>query len=403
MPYKREGSPYYYVRRRRLPGYGDTGRLSARTTSKALARRMEQALEDLAEKALLDPSWHALLDAVCKEKAVTLAELLAAKSQGRLESLRRGLHDPKLAAAVEAFCAATEPKHPIPIGLDLLLAYAPAQARLSWLDGKTITALCLRAERGGRKRNSVRRYLLRATSLLLRHHLGKAERDRLFAEVEYAGQDDTREVHLAPEEIAHLLQACEALGYHELAVVVQVALLTSADRSVLLAGPAHHGKVCRGLLRKDLEVFQDNASGRYSGSVFLHDTKAKARTRTVPMTDRLCRELLVLAEGKEAEEPVFSIRYMDLDYVWKKARRAAELEHVRFKDLRAQSAIYGEEAGVPLTVLSRHMGHSRERMTQRYQQRQTSLATNHLEAIEAAMLSSASESERAETPQKTVG
>lgn len=38
MPYKRDRSPYYYVRRRRLPGYGDTGRLSSHVTSKKIAR-----------------------------------------------------------------------------------------------------------------------------------------------------------------------------------------------------------------------------------------------------------------------------------------------------------------------------------------------------------------------------
>ena len=401
MPYKREGSPYYYIRRRHLPGYGDTGRLSARTTSKALARRMEQALHDLAEKALLDPSYTALLDAVCREKTVTPAELLAAKSQGRLDALRRSLHDPGLTEAIEAFRAATDPKREIRIGLDQLARYAPVAARLSWLDGKAITALCLRAEREGRKRNSVRRYLLRAISKLLRHHLGKAERDRLFADVEYAAVDDTREVHLTPKEIAHLLQACEALGYHELAVVVQMALLTSADRGVLLAGPAHHGRVCRGLLKKDIEVYLSHETGIYTGTAFLHDTKAKARTRTVPLTDRLCRELLVLAEGKDPDEPVFAMRYMDLDYLWKKARSQADLEHVRFKDLRAQSAIYGEEAGVPLTVLSRHMGHSRERMTQRYQQRQTSLEADHLEAIELAMLGGSEVEAAGEIPHRT--
>src|SRR5690606_15784235 len=96
MPYKREGSPYYYVRRRRLPGYGDTGRLSSKATSKAVARRMEQALEDVAQRALLDPSYVALLDAVCREKTLTLADLVLAKSQGRLDALRRSLHDPKL-------------------------------------------------------------------------------------------------------------------------------------------------------------------------------------------------------------------------------------------------------------------------------------------------------------------
>ncbi len=57
MPYKRDRSPYYYVRRRRLPGYGDTGRHSSQVTSKKIAHDMERLLEDLAQQALLDPTW----------------------------------------------------------------------------------------------------------------------------------------------------------------------------------------------------------------------------------------------------------------------------------------------------------------------------------------------------------
>lgn len=147
----------------------------------------------------------------------------------------------------------------------------------------------------------------------------------------------------------------------------------------------------RGLLKRDVAVFRDNKTGAFSGEIYLHDTKTSTRSRTVPLTDRLCRELLALAQGKEADEPVFSLQYMDLDYPWKQVRKAAGLEHLRFKDLRAQVAIYGEEAGVPLTLLSRAMGHDQEKMTQRYQQRSSLLKATHLEAIEAAMMNAPKE------------
>ena len=102
MPYKRERSPYYYVRRRSLPGYGDTGRLSSKVTSKKLARDMERLLDDIAQRGLADPTWYPLLDAVCRHRTITLPDLLRAKRSGGLQSLKRSLTDPTLTEAIEA-------------------------------------------------------------------------------------------------------------------------------------------------------------------------------------------------------------------------------------------------------------------------------------------------------------
>ena len=202
MPYKRENSRYYTCRRRRLVAYGDTGRLPSKTTSKRIARDMERLLEDLAQRALLDPSWYKILDAVCKERTLSLPELLRAKSKGRLDQLKRSLHDPSLEEAIDVFSKGSKKGSGILLGLNMLKIYAPSSARLGDLTARAITDLCMQAERDGRKRNSVRRTMLRAISLLLRYSLGNAERDRIFADIQYAGTDDTREVHLSPEEIS---------------------------------------------------------------------------------------------------------------------------------------------------------------------------------------------------------
>ena len=55
---------------------------------------------------------------------------------------------------------------------------------------------------------------------------------------------------------------------------------------------------------------------------------------------------------------------------------------------------------VPLTVLSRTMGHSREKMMQRYQQRKALLSADHLEAIEEAMFNRKTEKAQAGTRRK---
>ena len=157
---------------------------------------------------------------------------------------------------------------------------------------------------------------------------------------------------------------------------------------MLLAGSSG-GQKRRGLLVRDLHIYQDNAAagrtGAFSGEVYLVDSKMAHRNRSVPLTDGLCRELLTLCKTKGLDDPVFSISYQSLDYLWRHVRNRADLEHVRFKDLRAQISIYGEEAGIPLTVLARTMGHLGEAMTRRYQQRTAVLSQGQAEAIEQAM------------------
>ena len=228
------------------------------------------------------------------------------------------------------------------IGLDMLLRYAPTSMRLGELNAKSITSLCVKAEQDGRMRNSVRRTLHRAISMLLRFHLGNAERNRLFADVQFPGENDTREVFLTTDEIVRLIAACKETSSSEFATLIRVALQTSADRGVLLRGK-NMGKKLRGLRVRDITILRDERIGTYRGEIHLHDTKTTARSRSVPITDSLCRELLVLCKSKKPDDPVFSIAYNQLDFLWKRARKKAGLEHVRFKDLRAQTAIYAEK------------------------------------------------------------
>ena len=62
--YRRKGSPYWQCRRRRLPGYGDTGQLNSQVRDRRTAERMEHLLEQIAQRALVQPAWYTLLDAV---------------------------------------------------------------------------------------------------------------------------------------------------------------------------------------------------------------------------------------------------------------------------------------------------------------------------------------------------
>jgi integrase len=384
MPYRRRHSSYWQIDRI-LPGYGPTGQLSTRVKDRRLAVRMEAALTDLAEKAITDPRWHQLLVAIV-ERRVTLLELMEARANKRLEALARSLSDPLLSEVA----VHVEMDRATKNGLVHIYDFAGSDARLSALLTPESILACLRhAEASGMKRNSVRRQVYRALSKIIRHALGSAERDRIFAEVDYPSEDDTREVILSREEIASLLRACESVQPHgpELRVFVLTAMLTGADRGVLLAGKNSDG-VRRGLLVRDVAIF--DTGGILHGEIsLLHDSKTSGRARTVGIGPALAEPLLALCQGKRPDDPVFPITWGGVDYIWKKALAVAGFDNLRIKDLRAQFAIYADKAGVATATISKAMGHKHESMTARYQRHDAALSLDDLQRIEASILRAA--------------
>lgn len=381
-----KGSPYYYCRRRALPGYGDTGWITSRSRSKKTARDMERLLEELAEKGLLEPSWYDLLDAICKSRTISLPDALKAKREGTLAALRKSLKDPPLEDVISQFLRGDHSRQ-TETGIAQLQEVVPPNCRMSYLtDGRRITKLCVKAETRPdgkkRKRNSVIRYMLRATSKLVTFYYGASERNRIWEDVNYSRVKDTRREYLTPADIEGLIAACDELDLHELGVAVRLALLSTADRGELFAGETTDGHRA-GLPVHQVKIF--DKGGTLSGEVYLQGTKTEGRPRTALVPDALCRELLALAQHKEPNDQLFSISYSQLDNLWRRVRKRAGLKRITFKDLRHQYAIYGEEAGIPQTVLSRSMGHASEKMTRLYQERETVMTPAQAENLYAAM------------------
>lgn len=386
MPFKRKNSPFWQIRKYNLPGYGDTGAISSRSKSKAVASRMEELLVDIANKSLIDPSWLVLIEGIC-QRNISLPEVMKAKNQGRLEILRISLNDPEIDTVIETYREVRRVDSSVHNGLTKLSEIA-GKDRMSSLTSKRITSLLIDCEsRYNIKRNSVYGKVYRAISSLLEFHYGKAEKLRIMVAVNYKREDDTREVHLSPDEINRLLDACTNIGRPDLGVLVQMALITSADRGVLLQGKAR-GKEYRGLLVRDVQIVHDSETGLYTGKCFLDDKKTKSRKRTVLLPHALCEQLLILCENKKGDDPVFPIKYQSLKGPWTKARQEADLLFVWFKDLRAQTAIYAEEAGIPQTVIMKTLGHSNEAMTRRYQRRKAVMNQSQVEGIFSEMLGS---------------
>jgi len=397
MPFKRPNSRYYRIRFLNIQGYGCLGQISCRVTSKSIARQMETLVKQIAEKGLEDPSWHRLLDALRSED-LTLPELLKAKNERRLEQLKHMVQDPLLSKAIEEYLV-TSPGYDTENGLRVLLEMAEREfgpnPRFGVLrSGKNITLLCARAKReGGRPskkypqgrsmaHNSARRTVLLSASKLARFHLGNADRDRIFADVDFPKENDTRDVWLSAEEIARLLNACEPW----FRPIVLTALSTGADRSPLLR-----------MLVRDVKIVFDSKTETFSGAIYLRDSKTEARPRSVAVIDPVCRVLLPLCSGKEPDDQVFDglpdeeleapapMTAFQVRYWFEKARKKAGLAHVRFKDLRRTWAVNADEAGLNLGQMKSGLGHGLDETTVRYTNRQVVLELDAAQRVARQM------------------
>ncbi len=395
MSYKRPGSTYYMVNRA-LTGFGKSGVLSTRVRDKRAADRMEGSLVTLAERALSEPHLVPLVEAVQK-RVVTLPQLHMAVVQNRLSPLARSLSDPTLAEAIEQ--ARRGAGRVVGYGLDKIAAYHGPKARASvLLDPRSVEKMLRDIEATGLMRNTVHRQVHVAASRVLRHLYGNSERNRVMADVDFSPENDTRRVYLSGEQIGDLLRACYAVR-PDLGTATLLALLTGADRGTLFRGQSGE-KTMRGLLRSDVSVHQyltePGEESTYWAEVSLrHDSKAETRSRSVVTGDALARELLLLVQGRGPSEPVFSVTYQMLTKLWRRAITKAGLLDasgegpLRFKDLRSQYAVWGEEAKLPSSVVSESMGHATEVMTQRYRKTKRTMTPEQAQLLESTMLGAA--------------
>jgi len=246
MPHKRPRSPYWQLQVRGLKSVPYVIRKSAGVKSKTIARQIEQVIRRVDEMAIVKPAYTALLDAI-QAGDLDPAKLLQMHQLGRLNDLLRDVTSPPLDDVFDSFLA-TRSDRQAAYGISWVRSLLPTTATLSDLcNPRTITDLMHRIEQGeatGRpmKRNSVRRQAYRAVSLLLRQQLGNAERNRIMADVQFPAEDDRRRVNVSIQEFGRLLDEAVEFSKHlgllhgELAVIIKMAVLTSADRGVLVAG-----------------------------------------------------------------------------------------------------------------------------------------------------------------------
>lgn len=339
MVYRRKGQQnaranwYVWIT---LPRWGRVGPFSTRTTDRQRAVRMEQMLADLATAR---PE---LVEGLLA-KRYTLPELWIAKVTHRLEELVQMATDPPLAEAVEATRPHIRDKR-AEDGLATILALAPAGVRLSWLaKAKNINDLLAKDLARGTKPNSVARSLARAVIEVLSYHFGRKFRREVFLDVKVPHEDDSRRVDVSPEQLRRVLDECD----DEMRDIVLLAMLTAVDLTPLTSiRPRHFDPQ-----RQTLRVF---------------DRKAKARQRTLELSDVAATVMRRAIAGKGPDEPVFSITSDQVRNRWEKLRVRAGVPGLRFKDLRHLLPTFWMALGYSLKDLKEIMGHTQIATTSKY-------------------------------------
>jgi integrase len=404
---------------RQLPGYGPLRRLSLGTKRVADAKAMENAVLELARRGLHEPRLFGILDALQgqgagKRGAVSPADVLVAvrspdgPDDGLARLLRR-LDDPVLGDVINERLAAPTCSREDRLALPVVLAVAEARwgrgCRFSALASHEAIQHVLEAARmhgrtpcePPRLANSVVRYEKRALSRLLTDRLGRHERNRVMADVAFAGSDDRRRIRPTIVTLVALGKLCDELdagrwqkGDEAASLYVRIAASTGAE--VPAIARARVG---------DLRAGEEGTA-----TLFLRDTKkAKAgasRDRDALLARALAAEAFRYtrdASGAPRSETavLFPLALSRFQTMFTKARKRAGLTEavldgqntptaLRPHDLRRVYAFFGRAAGVSRETLGlAGLGHTRLDQTDTYIRSDVRVLAAEAEAIAAAL------------------
>lgn len=355
MPYKRRNTYYVNVSPAGYPHR--VGPYSTRSRKKSVAQQMEATVRELAATGR-----HELLDAL-RDGEFTLPELHTAKVRGDLGELLETVEDPTLKKAVRDFLSAHDDSR-YRIALDRVLDVAPEGARLSWLDAPDhVRQVVLRYRKEGLAPATEQREMA-GVSLLLKERFGEARRTEIMGQVNLRRAKNGRTRWLTTKEIETLRTAADDWW-----VVIGTAIATGMRRGELLE-----------LRVRDVDLD--------AGAVVVQAGKSVRARRRIPLAGEPLALLRrwVASEGLDSDEFVFAeVDEYNLRYAWEQIREEADLEDVRFHDLRHTYAVHCAKAGMPLGELQQRLGHANIQMTMRYAVYQPPMESTHYRQALAGM------------------
>ncbi len=376
MPFKASNSKYYKVEIV-LPGYGETPRLSTKSKRKSVAEKMEQALRHIWEDG-----YYELVEALEPEGSgrggrIDLPALYHAWRREELDELSRQINDPPLKGAVKAFAETLDydnhrlgARHLLRLTVDPTgPGLAGSEARVSWLCDPSHIDQCVdyMVDTEGYKPNTVKNGLWGFLSKFLQDRLGTPEARAILSEADRPSEDDRRDVVLPPEALHRVISAAE----WEVRMFLVIKASTGIDKSPILR--------IRG---RDID--------KENWTLFVRDNKTRERSARIDLPPVAMYALQVLLEDRRTEERAFRLSKGQLDYRWRKARKAAGLtpqngyeDGVRLKDLRHTFAAHYLRGGGNIAGLKSRLRHNREEQSLMYARHDTNGHSDMQGAAEA--------------------
>ena len=376
MPFKASNSSKYKVEIV-LPGYGKTSRLSTKSERKATAEKMEQALRHIWEDG-----YYELVEALEPEGPgqggkIDLPTLYHAWRRDALDELARRVNDPLLKEAVKTFAQTLDyENHRLGARHFLRITVEPSgpllagtEARVSWVYEPSHIDRCVRhmIQAEGYKPNTVKNGLWGFLSKFLQDRLGTPDARAILREAERPSEDDRRDVVLSPEALHRVISASE----WEVRMFLILKASTGIDKTPILR--------IRGR-----DVDEEN------WSLFVRDNKTRERSARIDLPPVAMYALQMLLKGRGPEERAFRLSKGQLDYRWRKARKAAGLtpengyeDGVRLKDLRHTFAAHYLRGGGNIAGLMGRLRHSREEQSLMYGRHDTNGHSDMQSAAEA--------------------
>lgn len=337
MPYKRSGSPNYYVEIR-PEGYDRTiGPRSTGVTSKRKARQIESTLRELAASGR-----HDVLDAVV-EGEFSPAEVHGAKAAGRLETLTNG-RERRLKDVTESFIEDHHDRR-VEDGLRRMLDVAPDGALVSWIrDPENVRTVVRQYEDQGLAPSTERREIS-GVRQLIRREFGETAQQDVFSRVQLRPVSEKRTRYLEADEIKRVRKAAGKWWR-----VFCLYIATGMRRGELV-----------NLQRRDVNL--------EAGIVTVEAGKSDRAARDIPIDGEALALLRrwIESQGLDSSDPLFpGLHYNYIGEAWRAIREKAGVEDATVHSLRHTYAVHAARAGTPMVTLCRRMGHKDISTTMRY-------------------------------------
>lgn len=256
-------------------------------------------------------------------------------------------------------------------------AYTKAANRVCVLNDILVSELTKKqvndALRSEEKKGAAPNYLL-TMRIVLNGALTDVGRPGMCGDTNYTGGRKVVPYYLRPAQETALIEAARARGGDRLAAAVQLTLACGTRWGETYGLRARYIDTEDRLLHLEEGI---NNGDKLGDGWHPHQLKTKASRRKVPIPPEVCEALAPLLVGVDSNDPVFFPKgdhnrllgrkgamfwsHRTFHYNWKRICKAAVgvPDDLRYHDLRHTCAKRWLEAGVPIGIVSRMLGHSK--------------------------------------------